>query len=59
MKKLHVKTENGWKPVFCSLDGKVITTEDINKALPPKSIWAEDDLQYFQNKFSNLEFFLM
>lgn len=56
MKKLHVMTKDGWKMVFCNLDGKVITTNDKKKALPTNRLWANDDLQYFSKKFGNSEF---
>jgi hypothetical protein len=59
MKKLHVKTVEGWKPVFCHRQGKIVTCEDKRKALPPAAIWANDDLSFFQSKFANHEFCLM
>lgn len=60
MRKLHIRTDAGkWEPVFCQMNGKVITCDDVRKALPPKAIWAEDDLAYFQNKFGNSEFTLL
>lgn len=59
MKKLYVKTVNGYELVFCNNYGKIVTTKDKSKALPRKSIWALDDLRYFQTKFANNEFILM
>jgi hypothetical protein len=59
MKKLHVKTADGWKPVFCNNGGRVVTCEDSpRKALPPHARWADDDLKHFQNRFANQEFCL-
>lgn len=58
MKKLHVKQGDKWVLVFCHAGGVIITTEDKAKALPQKAIWANDDLQYFQSKFSSKEFCL-
>lgn len=59
MKKLHVKTPTGWRMVFCACNGQVVQTEDARKALPTKSMWAQDDLQHFANRFANQEFALL
>jgi hypothetical protein len=60
MLKLHVKTVDGWKPVFCKVGGRIVTCEDSpHKALPPHSRWAQDDLKHFQNEFGNNEFSLI
>ena len=56
MRKLHVKTEKGWEMVFCNNDGVIVTTLNRSKALPPKALWAEVDLKYFQSRFANNEF---
>ena len=60
MKKLHVKISDQWKPVFCKLNGKIITCENNpRKALPPNARWALDDLKHFQNQFADHEFCLL
>jgi len=60
VKKLHVKIANNWEPVFCHIKGQIVTCKDSpQKALPPHSRWADDDLKYFQNKFANHEFCLL
>lgn len=59
MKKLYVKTVNGYELVFCYTNGKIVTTKDKRHALPEKAMWALDDLRYFQTKFANNEFILM
>lgn len=56
MKKLQVLTDKGWKFVFCEKNDQVVTTDDKNKALPPKAMWGESDLAYFRNRFANQEF---
>lgn len=59
MLKLHVKTADGWKPVFCANNGRIVTCEDSpKKALPPSPMWATDDLKHFQSRFANNEFCL-
>ena len=58
-RKLVVKTTNGWEYVFAYNGGKIITTDDYNKALPQKAVWANDDLKYFSSKFGNNEFKLI
>lgn len=60
MLKLHVKDEGIWKPVFCRLNGKIVTCVDQpQKALPPHSRWAKDDLEFFSSHFANHEFKLI
>lgn len=59
MRKLHVKTESGFKPVFCHMNGRIITTNDPIKALPSKACWAQDDLEWFRTHFANDEFELI
>ena len=60
MHKLHVNIDGTWKPVFCHNNGKIVTCEDTpSKALPSKSMWANDDLEYFSSKFGNHEFKLI
>lgn len=60
MKKLHVKIDNQWLPVFCYVGGKIITCEkEPKKALPQRAIWAESDLRFFTNEFGDKEFSLM
>lgn len=54
MKKLQIKTADGWAYVFCrnrSTD-RVTTTQDKAKALPQRAIWADDDLTYFRRYFA-------
>lgn len=52
-KKLHIKTPDGFKMVFCNNGGKVITTNDSKKALPSHPLDHQDCLEYFQRKFGN------
>lgn len=59
MKKLHIRTDAGWKMVFCESNGQVVKTDDKSKALPTKACWAQDDLNHFARKFGNNEFCLM
>ena len=60
MRKLHVKTEKGWEPVFCQVQGKILTCPDTpRKALPPLAMWAEEDLKYFQTKYADKYFALL
>ena len=56
MKKLQVKTDNGWELVFCQNSGRIVTTKDRSKALPAKAYWAEADLAWFRANFANDEF---
>lgn len=59
MLKIHVKQNDAWLPVFAVNNGKIVTCQNCpDKALPPKAIWAKDDLLYFQSKFANHEFCL-
>lgn len=60
MKKLHIRQNAQWLPVFCQNNGKIITCADSpKKALPQKAIWADSDLKYFQNNYSNFKFALI
>ena len=60
MKKLHVKINDQLKPVLCQMGGVIITCEETpEKALPPHPRWADEDLKYFQDKYSNNEFCLL
>lgn len=59
MKKLQVKTPEGWKWVFCRNTQRadsLVTTPNKSQALPPKSIWAEDDLIWARKTWSDREF---
>lgn len=56
MKKLHVKTESGWCMVFCANGGRILTTDNPAKALPPRAMWGDDDLKHFSSRFANREF---
>lgn len=58
MKKLHVKVEGVWRPVFCYLGERIITCEDPKKALPPYAYQGKADLAYFSRRFGNNEFAL-
>lgn len=57
MKKLHILRNGEWLPVFAAVNGHIVTCERApQKALPPKAIWAKDDLAWFRSKFSNEQF---
>ncbi len=47
---LQVKTGGVWKWVFCHNGGRIITTENKQKAL------RGDDLPWWENNFGNNEF---
>lgn len=60
MKKLHVKIDDQWLPVFCHNNGRILTCPDTpSKALPSAAMWAADDLAWFAKKFGNHSFCLM
>ena len=50
MRKLQVKTPQGWQYVFCRHmpDGKVQTCYDKRKALPDQAFRAAEDLGWAQ-----------
>lgn len=59
MKKLQVKNPDGkWSWVFSRRmpEKTLMTCEDKAKALPPKALWAEDDLAWAQHNFPDHEF---
>jgi hypothetical protein len=56
MKKLQVKTDDGWKCVFCYDRNGLVLTDNKRKALPPRAEYGQDDLQFFSRKFGNNEF---
>lgn len=58
MKKLQIRTTNGWAFVFCrdTLHNRVIITSDKAKALPHRACWAQNDLAYFKRYFSSENF---
>ena len=57
MLKLHVQTNDGWQPVFCINDGKLITCNNHpKKALPSLAIHGKSDLEYFVNRFLDMKF---
>jgi hypothetical protein len=53
VKKLQVKTAQGWAWVFCrNLDTSSIqTTPEKRQALPSLAMWGADDLAYFHRFF--------
>lgn len=60
MRKLHLKTSAGWQPVFCRLNGAVVTCPDApQKALPSIAAHGASDLAWFRDKFADHEFCLM
>lgn len=58
MKKLQVKTADGWRWVFCrNMDThRVQTTPEKRQALPSMAGWGADDMAYFQRHFANDQF---
>ena len=47
---LQIKKDDEWKWVFCHNNGRIITTENKQKAL------HGSDLPWWQNNFGNKEF---
>lgn len=58
MKKLQIKTADGWAFVFCrdQRRARVVTTSNKAAALPPAACWADDDLAYFRRYFPGEQF---
>lgn len=56
LRKLQVRTPDGWRYVFCHNNGRIVTTDQKSKALPSRAFWADDDLRFFQSKFAEREF---
>ena len=53
MKKLQIKTADGWRWVFCHDQhrARVTTTPKKSQALPTAAGWGADDLAYFRRHF--------
>ena len=57
MKKIQIKTESGWRWVFCwnRKLGRIVTCDDKHKALPPAPCWGESDLAYLMKRAPEAE----
>ena len=57
MRKLQVFKDGVWQFVFCvnPVTG-IVTTKTRGMALPSDAKWAEDDLEWFGNRFGNERF---
>jgi len=53
VKKLQVKTADGWRWVFCRdrIREAIQTTPHKPQALPTLAAWGADDLAYFRRHF--------
>ena len=53
MKKLQIKTVDGWRWVFCHNPQRahVVTTPEKAQALPSLAAWGADDLRFFERRY--------
>ena len=59
MKKLHMKVDGQWFPVFAisaQTSRIILCPEAPHKALPQQAHWGPDDLAYFRRKYADREF---